>query len=54
VGTNDIATLSLCKFITPAPRLQWSINVTLKQDYEWKAVDDIKYIYLTADEQPIE
>jgi hypothetical protein len=44
----------VCKFITPAPRLQWSINITLKQDYEWKAVDDIQYVYLTADDLPID
>jgi len=54
VGSNSIASLSLCTITSPPPRLQWSINVTLKVDYDWKGSNDIKYIYLNKDDQPID
>lgn len=54
MGSNNLATLSLCKVLSPPPQLQWSINVTLKEDYDWKGPDDVRYLYLTADDQPID
>lgn len=53
VGSSSIAKLGSCKVTAPAPRLQWSINVTLLQDYNWLGPDDIQYVYMTLDDHPI-
>lgn len=53
VGGSSLASLALCKIISPPPRLQWAINITLLQDYNWLGADDVKYAYLTLDDQPI-
>lgn len=31
LGDSSIATLSNCKVMSQAPRLQWAVNVTLQQ-----------------------
>lgn len=53
LGSSSLAKLGACKVTAPAPRLQWSINVTLLQEYNWLGPDDIKYVYMTLDDQPI-
>ena len=52
-GSSPIGKFSSCKFITGPPQLQWALNVTLTQDYNWQGADDVKYAYLTIDDQPI-
>ncbi len=54
IGSSPLAKLANCKINTPAPRLQWSINVTLLQEYNWQGPDDVKYAYYTIDDQPID
>ena len=54
VGTSSLAQLSLCKVTNPPPQLEWTINIVLKQDYDWKAANDMKYTYLTLDDQIID
>jgi hypothetical protein len=54
VGGSDLGKLASCKLISPPPQLQWSINVTLQKDYNWLGPEDIKYAYLTIDDQPID
>ena len=54
VGTSSLATLASCKVMSPAPRLQWGINVTLQTDYDWQAAADVQYAYMTLDDQPIQ
>lgn len=53
VGQSSLGKLTYCKVSSPAPQLQWAINVTLLEDYAWKAADDVQYVYLTADDEPI-
>lgn len=53
IGQSSLGKLSYCKVSSPAPQLQWSINVTLLEDYDWKANDDVQYLYLTPDDEPI-
>ena len=53
VGQSSLGKLTYCKVTTPAPQLQWSINVTLLEDYTWKGSDDVQYVYLTADDESI-
>ena len=52
-GSSSIGKFNSCKFISGAPQLQWALNVTLTQDYNWQGADDVKYAYLTIDDQPI-
>lgn len=52
-GHSSIGKFAGCKFISSAPQLQWSVNVTLSQDFNWQGADDIKYAYLTIDDHPI-
>ena len=54
VGGSDLGTLASCKVISPPPQLQWSMNVTLLDEYNWQGLDDVKYAYLTIDDQPID
>jgi hypothetical protein len=53
VGGSSLGKVASCKIISPPPQLQWAINVTLQQDYNWLGADDVKYAYLTIDDQPI-
>ena len=52
-GHSSIGKLASCKFISGPPQLQWALNVTLTKDFDWQGADDIKYAYLTIDDQPI-
>jgi hypothetical protein len=53
VGSSSLGKLATCKLMSPAPRLQWSINITLLQEYDWQAASDVQYAYMTLDDQPI-
>ena len=50
IGSSDLGKLALCQVTSPPPQLRWSINVTLLQDYDWLAVDDVQYAYLTPED----
>jgi len=47
VSSSIIGDLTACAVRVPPPNLSFVINMTLKQDYFWQAVDDIKYVYVT-------
>lgn len=53
LGSSSLAKLGSCRVTAPAPKLQWTINVTLLQDYNWLGPDDISYVYMTLDDHPI-
>ena len=39
--------------MSPPPQLQWAINITLLQDYNWQGADDVQYVYMSLDDTPI-
>jgi hypothetical protein len=49
--SSDIAKLSFCNITNPPPQLKWSVNVTLLKDYDWKAGEDVKYLYLSSNDE---
>lgn len=53
LGASSLGKLANCKVTSPAPRLQWSINVTLQQEYSWLGPEDVKYAYMTLNDEPI-
>ena len=53
LGDSSLAKLSSCVVTTPAPQLKWSMNITLLEDYDWRGAEEVRYFYLTINDEPI-
>ena len=54
VGSSTLAEVSACQVLAPAPRLKWSLNITLKKDYNWRGPEESKYFYRANDDSELD
>lgn len=54
VGESSLAKFGTCVITTPPPDLRWSLNITLLADYDWRGADEVKYFYMTMNDELID